>query len=47
MTSLASADALIIDLRDNAGCLPAMIAYVSSHLFQRRTTRRPLAVGVR
>ncbi|MEO8909841.1 MAG: S41 family peptidase [Gemmatimonadaceae bacterium] len=37
MTFLANARALIIDLRDNGGGNPAMVAFVSSYLFDRRT----------
>ena len=37
MTKLADADALIIDLRDNGGGQPAMVAYISSYLFDQRT----------
>ena len=33
MSSLADADALIIDLRDNGGGSPAAVAFVSSYLF--------------
>jgi C-terminal processing protease CtpA/Prc len=37
MSFIAHADALIIDLRDNGGGTPAMVAYVSSYLFDQRT----------
>jgi C-terminal processing protease CtpA/Prc len=37
MTFLASTRALIIDVRDNGGGNPAMVAYISSYLFSRRT----------
>lgn len=37
MNFVANADALIVDLRDNGGGDPAMVAYVSSWLFPRRT----------
>ena len=37
MTKLADTDALIIDLRDNGGGQPAMVAYISSYLFDTRT----------
>ena len=37
MSKLADADALIIDLRDNGGGQPGMVAYVSSYLFDART----------
>lgn len=37
MASLAGADALIIDLRDNGGGHPDMVAFVSSWLFAKRT----------
>ena len=37
MSSLADVDALIVDLRDNGGGMPAMVAYVSSYLFTTRT----------
>ena len=37
MNFLANADALIVDLRDNGGGDPAMVAYVSSYLFSKRT----------
>ena len=36
MTKLADVDALIIDLRENGGGSPAMVAYVSSYLFSKR-----------
>jgi C-terminal processing protease CtpA/Prc len=34
---LANVDALIVDLRDNGGGSPDMVAYVSSYLFSKRT----------
>jgi hypothetical protein len=37
MTFLASTQVLIIDVRDNGGGNPAMVAYISSYLFSRRT----------
>jgi len=37
MNKLADTDALIVDLRDNGGGDPAMVAYVSSYLFDART----------
>jgi hypothetical protein len=37
LTSLAGTRALIIDLRDNGGGSPAMVAFVSSYLFDKRT----------
>ena len=37
MNAVADADALIIDLRENGGGDPAMVAYVSSYLFDKRT----------
>jgi len=37
MTVLAHTDALIVDLRRNEGGSPAMIALISSYLFDRRT----------
>ena len=37
MNFLANVDALIIDLRDNGGGDPEMVAYVSSYLFSKRT----------
>jgi hypothetical protein len=37
MTFVASTRALIIDLRENAGGSPEMVAHVSSYLFSRRT----------
>jgi retinol-binding protein 3 len=37
MNFLANVDALIIDLRDNGGGAPKMVAYVSSYLFSQRT----------
>ena len=37
MNFVANVDALIVDLRDNGGGDPAMVAYVSSYLFPRRT----------
>ena len=37
MTPLADTRALIIDLRDNGGGSPPMVAFVSSYLFDRRT----------
>jgi hypothetical protein len=37
MSFLANVDALIIDLRENGGGSPAMVAYVSSYLFADRT----------
>jgi retinol-binding protein 3 len=37
MNFLANADALVIDLRDNGGGDPAMVAYITSYLFSTRT----------
>ena len=37
MNALADAPALIVDLRQNGGGSPAMVAYVSSYLFDGRT----------
>lgn len=37
LAKLADTDALIIDLRENGGGQPAMVAYVSSYLFDQRT----------
>lgn len=37
MSFLANTDALIIDLRQNGGGDPAMVAFVSSYLFDKRT----------
>jgi hypothetical protein len=37
MNFLANVDALIVDLRDNGGGSPDMVAYVSSYLFSKRT----------
>lgn len=37
MTKLAGTRALIIDLRDNGGGSPGMVAFLSSYLFDRRT----------
>jgi hypothetical protein len=37
MNFLANTDALIIDLRENGGGDPSMVAYVSSYLFSKRT----------
>lgn len=37
MTFLADTRALILDLRDNGGGDPAMVSYVASYLFDRRT----------
>jgi hypothetical protein len=37
MSFLANVDALVIDLRDNGGGDPAMVAYISSYLFSKRT----------
>jgi hypothetical protein len=37
MNFLANVDALIVDLRDNGGGNPKMVAYVSSYLFSART----------
>jgi len=37
MNKLANASALIVDLRENGGGDPAMVAYVSSYLFDKRT----------
>jgi retinol-binding protein 3 len=37
MNKLANAQALIVDLRENGGGSPAMVAYVSSYLFSTRT----------
>jgi retinol-binding protein 3 len=36
MTKLADVDALIVDLRENGGGSPDMVAYVSSYLFSKR-----------
>jgi hypothetical protein len=37
MTFLANTRALIVDLRENTGGSPAMVAYISSYLFSQRT----------
>jgi hypothetical protein len=37
MTFVAGSRALIVDLRDNGGGQPAMVAYISSYLFDSRT----------
>lgn len=37
MNTLANTQALIVDLRENGGGSPAMVAYVSSYLFSTRT----------
>ncbi|MGH7636571.1 MAG: S41 family peptidase [Gemmatimonadaceae bacterium] len=37
ITRVTDADALIIDLRDNGGGDPAMVAHISSYLFSKRT----------
>ena len=37
MNKLANARALIVDLRENGGGSPEMVAYVSSYLFSKRT----------
>jgi hypothetical protein len=37
MTKVTDADALIIDLRENGGGDPAMVAHISSYLFSKRT----------
>jgi retinol-binding protein 3 len=37
MSFVANADALIIDLRENGGGSPEMVAYISSYLFSKRT----------
>jgi hypothetical protein len=37
MSFLANSDALIIDLRENGGGSPKMVAFVSSYLFSQRT----------
>jgi S-formylglutathione hydrolase FrmB len=37
MSFLAGTRALVIDLRDNGGGSPAMVAYISSYLFSQRT----------
>lgn len=37
MTFLGSVDALIIDLRENGGGDPKMVAYISSYLFEEKT----------
>ncbi len=37
MTLVADARALILDLRDNGGGEPAMVSYIASYLFDRRT----------
>lgn len=37
LAALAGTSALIVDLRDNGGGDPAMVAWVSSHLFAKRT----------
>jgi retinol-binding protein 3 len=37
MNFLANVDALIIDLRENGGGSPKMVAYISSYLFDERT----------
>ncbi len=36
MDFVANTDVLIIDLRDNAGGDPAMVAYLASYLFDER-----------
>src|SRR5262249_16730167 len=37
MNFLANVDGLVIDLRDNGGGDPAMVAYISSYLFSKKT----------
>ena len=37
MNFVANVDALIIDLRENGGGAPAMVAYISSYLFSKKT----------
>lgn len=37
ITKVTDTDALIIDLRDNGGGHPAMVAHISSYLFSKRT----------
>jgi len=37
MNSVEDVDALIVDLRDNGGGSPAMVAYLSTYLFDKRT----------
>ena len=37
ITTVTDADALIIDLRENGGGDPAMVAHISSYLFSKRT----------
>ena len=37
ITKVTDADALIIDLRENGGGQPAMVAHISSYLFSKRT----------
>lgn len=37
LSKVADADALIIDLRDNGGGQPGMVAFISSYLFDKRT----------
>jgi hypothetical protein len=37
LSKLADTDALIVDLRDNGGGDPAMVAYVASYFFDQRT----------
>lgn len=37
MTFVANSDALIVDLRDNGGGDPRMVAYICSYLFSQRT----------
>jgi C-terminal processing protease CtpA/Prc len=37
MNFLANTDALIVDLRENGGGSPVMVAYVQSYLFSQRT----------
>ena len=37
LEAIADADALIIDLRENGGGSPAMVAHISSYLFDQRT----------
>lgn len=45
MTFVAGTRALIVDLRENGGGSPEMVAFLSSYLFSRRSTRSRIPTG--